>query len=1057
MKQKILYTLLLWCVSIGLAFAQERTVSGMITDADTGEGIPGASVSLKGTTNGVTCDADGKYQIKVPNATGDILVFQFLGYGTREITLGAEATVDVKLASDAGTLGEVVVTAFGIEKERKSLGISVTELKSADIQNTRATNIVNSLAGRVAGVRVQGSNGMVGSSSAIFIRGFTTFTGSNQPLFVVDGIPIDNSSTNIGGGSAAVTGNALQNGVSNSNRAIDINPDDIENMSVLKGPAAAVLYGSRAAAGAIIITTKKGKAGKIKVDYNLSYQIVEPNRLPDYQNGYGQGNGNGVFANTANFSWGPRFGTVPSVTNFMGQQEIYQAYQNNVKDLFKQGNNTQNNIAISGGGENSTFTASYSNTIENGILINNRLNRNTFKIGVTQKISKKFTAGATVNYFDTYSERSQQGNQLANPFFRSWFLPRSIHAGNYPTINPANNTPNYWYGGEDNPLWSLANNLYQDRTNRFLGNINLNYDVTDWMTISYKLGTDFGVTNTDTYDAVGTRGGASFGNLTGVGVGAIGKITSLTALTSSYLNLNFKKKLTEDFELTGLLGQEINVNKTDFRRIVGAGIGINGFQNLSNTTTYIPFNAPSETRLMGIYADIQGSFRNYLFLNVTGRNDWSSTFGPEKRSFFYPSVSTSFVFTDAIEALKDNAIISSGRVRANIAKVGRVAPAYSTDTYYAQANPSDGFGPAITFPFLGQAGLSLNDVAGNPTLGPEFTVTREIATELKFLKNRVLLDVGYFSTNSTNIILQVPVAAASGFTNLVNNAGKLNSKGIELLISGTPIKKENFTWEISLNWTRVRNIVKELAPGVTIIPLGGFTSPQTRLEANAPYGVIYGTTFRRHTDGQLILNPNGVPVLNTTDLKKIGDPNPDWTAGITNTFSYKGLSLSFLLDIRKGGDIVSRNIGDLRRSGAAQETGDRERAYVIPGVRGTTSGVAITDAGGNATANDIQVNSQQFWGAMFAFGTGESYVFDASWVRLREASLTYTLPKSILEKAKLSNIQIGITGRNLLLWAPNVPHIDPEVNAQGASNSQGLEFNALPQARSLGFVLRISY
>lgn len=1052
MKHKLLFTLIAWCVSLGLLFAQGRTISGTVTDAGSKEPIPGVSVYIKGTTTGVSTDGDGKYQLPVPNATGDILVYSLVGYKNQEITLGAEAEVNVSLVTD-GILDEVVVTALGIEKDKKGLGIAVTEVKAADIQNTRATNVVNSLSARVAGVRVQGSSGMVGSSSAIFIRGFTTFTGSNQPLFVVDGIPIDNSSTGYGNTGGALTGNALQTGVSNSNRAIDINPDDIESMSVLKGPAAAVLYGSRAAGGAILITTKKGKSGKLKIDYTGSYQVVDVNRYPDYQNDYGQGIG-GAMNNTSNFSWGPRFGSQPTYTNFIGQSEIYQAYPNNVESLFKQGNNLQNSLSISGGNDKSTFTASYSNTLENGIMINNRLHRNTFKIGGTHQLTKKISVSTSINYFNIFSKRTQQGNQLSNPMFRSWFLPRSVNPYNYPTINPTNGAANYWYGGEDNPIWSLENHLYDDEVNRVLGNISFTYDITDWMSLNYKLGTDYGVATINTYDAPGARGAA---NHNALGVGAIGRRANQTTLTSSFLNLNFKKKINEDFTVTGLLGQEISSTKGVNRLALGTGVVIPGFYNLSNTTTYVPTNSEVNTRLMGIYVDVQASFRDFAFLNVTGRNDRSSTFGPAKRSYFYPSVSASFVFTSAIEALKENNVISFGRIRGNLAQVGRIAPAYSTDTYFLNANPSDGFGPAITFPFVGQAGRALDDVAGNPNLGPEFTVTREIGTELKFLKNRITLDLGYFSTNSTKIILDVPVAGASGFTNLTNNAGKLNSNGIELLLAGTPIKKENFQWDISLNWTRIRNVVKELAPGVTIIPLGGFTSPQTRLEANAPYGVIYGTTFIRHTDGRLILNPNGLPVVNTTDIKRIGDPNPDWTAGITNTLSYKGLSLSFLVDIRKGGDIVSRNIGDLRRAGAAAETGDRDRNYNIAGWKGNAAGTLLADAGGNPVANDVQVTAEQFWGSMFAFGTGESYIFDASWVRLREASLTYTLPQSIVEKAKLSRIEIGISGRNLLLWAPNVPHIDPEVNAQGANNSQGLEFNALPQTRSLGFMLRISY
>ncbi|TAE18837.1 MAG: SusC/RagA family TonB-linked outer membrane protein [Bacteroidetes bacterium] len=1062
MKHKILYTLLAWCVSLGLAFAQGRVVSGTVTDASNGEGLPGVSVYLKGTTTGIATDADGKFQLTVPNASGDILVISLLGYNDQEITLGAEAEIKVALASNASQLGEVVVTALGIEKEKKGLGIAVTELKAADIQNTRSTNLVNSLSARVAGVRVQGSNGMVGSSSAIFIRGFTTFTGSNQPLFVIDGIPIDNS----GGG------NELQTGVSNSNRGLDINPDDIESMSILKGPAAAVLYGSRAAAGAIMITTKKGKAGKMKVDLSTSYQVSNVNRFPDYQNSYGQGSGgltntSPTVAAISPFSWGPAFGTVSTFPNYLAVRqnpndptsplipnETYQAYPNNVRDLFNQGNNLQNSLTISGGNEKNSFNASYSNTRENGIIKNNFLNRNTFRITGTSQLTNKFSAGLSLNYINTYSTRTQQGNQLSNPFFRSWFLPRSVNAANYPLNNP-NGTPNSWFDGADNPLWTIENNKYQDEVNRVLGNINLAYDFTDWLTLTYKLGTDYTNFTANTYDAPGARGAANH-NVNGAG--AIGKRVNQTMLISSFLNLTAKKKINDDFNLYVLLGQELNEIRNVNRFALGSGVGVTGFENISNATTYNATNAEALTRLMGVYLNAQLTFRNFLFLDVSGRNDRSSTFTKGNNSYFYPSASLSFVVTDAISALKDNPILSFAKIRTNLARVGRVAPAYSTNTYFYSTGTtvSDGFGPTIQFPFNNLPGFTYDNTLGIPDLQPEFTVTREIGTELKFLKNRISVDLGYFSTKSSNIILAVPIASASGFNSVVRNAGVLQTNGIELLLSGTPIKKENFQWDVSLNWTRIRNNVKELAPGVTVIGLGGFTTPQTRLEANAPYGVIYGSAFVRHTDGRMLIGTNGLPSLQPT-IQKIGDPNPDWTAGLTNTLTYKGFSFSFLLDFRKGGDIFSRNIGDLRRTGAVVETGDRERTYIVPGVKTNALGQVVTDASGNAASNDIQITAEQYWGGMFGFGIGESYIFDGSWVRLREASLTYSLPKSLISRAKLSNVEIGVSGRNLLLWAPNAPHIDPEVNAQGASNSQGLEFNALPQTRNMGFVLRISY
>jgi TonB-linked SusC/RagA family outer membrane protein len=1039
MKKLFLLGFFLLLACMQMAYAQGRTVTGTVTSATDGASLPGVNVSVKGTAGGTVTDADGRYSIAVPGADA-VLMYSFVGTITQEIPVGNQSVVNVQLRDDVRQLGEVVVTAFGVERETKSLGFSVTEVDNEELVRGRATNVVNGLSGKVAGVRIQSASGSVGASAGIFIRGFTTFTGTNQPLFVVDGIPIDN-----GGGE-----NALQAGVANSNRAIDIPQDDIESVSILKGPAAAVLYGSRAAAGAVIITTKRGTRDKKQtVNFTTNYNVVEVNRFPDYQNTYGQGN-NGVFNALTPNSWGPR-AEGQTVTNFRGQEEALTINPNNVRDIFRRGSNFQNNISLSGGGEKGNYFLSYGNLRETGILENNELNRNSVTFNGTTQFTERFRSGVSVIYTNNRSSRSQQGNQLANPFFRTWFLPRSYDVNNYPWETPqglqqrpggANpfNPGNTWYGADDNPLWTLRRNLYNDNVNRVVGNVNFAYDIMEGLTFDYRLGIDSYTEEIKRINQRTSSGGSAAG-----GVGSIINSTFTRQELSSYANLTYNRRLSDMFGLRLLVGNEINQRVGNFNQITGNDIQVPFFENIGNTLNYNPFESRTRQRLVGVYADAQFDYGNFLFLGLTGRNDWSSTFNPDQRSYFYPSVTTSFVFTDAFSALRGN-VLTFGKIRANIAQVGREAPLFITDTYFGSADPFDSFlgGSSFIFPFQGQLGYQYSATGGNPLLGPEFTTTYEIGTDLRFFNGRLNFDVAYFNQQSKDIIFAVPVASASGFTNQFQNIGRSRSHGLELLVSGTPVKTPRFTWDISANWSRIRNEVLELAPGVDQITLGGFVTPSTRLIAGQPYGVIFGSVFNRHENGELLVNQNGSITL-AAENQIIGDPNPKGFGGLTNSFTFGGFNVSALLDVRYGGDIISRNISDLRRSGAAIETADRDRPYIHQGVFA------------DGTPNNIEISAQQYYDERYGFGRAEFVIFDSSWLRLRELSVSYKIPAAVLEGTFLGNVEVGINGRNLLLYAPNVPHIDPEVNAQGVSNSQGLEFNAMPQTRQYGGLIRITF
>lgn len=1044
------------CIFVLSAWAQERVISGRVTSTDDGSSLPGVNVVVKGTTNGTVTDSDGKYSISVPSGGGS-LIFSFIGLRAQEVAIGDRTTIDVSLALDVTQLSEVVVTALGVERESKTLGFSVKEVKNEELTVGRTTNVVNALSGKVAGVRVAGSNGMTGSSSAIFIRGFTTFTGSNQPLFVIDGIPIDNS----GGG------NALQTGVSNSNRAIDLNQDDIESMSILKGPAAAVLYGSRAAAGAIIITTKKGKARSGKrsvVDYTGSYNLTEPNRLPDYQNEYAQGTSlaSGVPVapvfnpNADQSNWGPAiagqlvnspYSAADRALFGLPAQDVLTAYPDNVKDMFRRGYNAQHNVAFSGGNDKSSFYFSYNNLRDKGFLEGNFLERNSFRFNGNSQLTEKFNMGITMNYVNSASERSQIGNQLSNPLFRGWFLPRNYDLKNSPFQRP-DGSQVYFNNNTDHPYWTLRNNLYNDEINRIISTVSMGYDFNDWLSVNYRLGTDAYTQRIDTYDAIGARGQA---NHAVQQVGAVGERTIFNQETSSYLTVNLKKQIN-DITITALIGNELNLGVGQDYGFVGNTLNTNGFRRITDATNFIPLTSSAFRRnLVGVFADVQANYKGWLYLGLTGRNDWSSTFKKGNNSYFYPSVTSSFILTEALPSLKSNAI-SFAKVKANWAKVGRQAGIYDTDTYFVQANPSDGFGPQIVYPFLGALGRTLGNAAGNPDLGPEFTRSYEVGIEGAFVRDRIKLDLTYFNTRSTDIILNVPIAAASGFTSQALNAGVLETNGIELSLGGTVLKTNDFNWNVDINWTRIRNNVVSLAPGVQNIAIGGFTTAQTRIEAGRPYGVIYANSLTRNANGQILVNPvTGLPSNGPSIYR--GNPNPNWTGGVTNTLSYKGLSLSFLIDVRNGGDILSRVINDVRRTGTAAETAELPRfdanglptrSYVVPGVYA------------DGTPNTIAVSSQQYFESMFSFANPGEGVFDASWIRLREASINYVIPKSLVEKTPFTKLEIGVNGRNLWLKT-DVPHIDPETNLTGATNSQGLEFNTMPNARTYGCVLKISF
>ncbi|MEO6612615.1 MAG: SusC/RagA family TonB-linked outer membrane protein [Chitinophagaceae bacterium] len=1042
--------LLLWGIVFFASQAlAQRTVSGKVTD-DKGKPLSNVSVLVRGTTVGTTTKEDGSYSLAVP-ANAKALVFSSVDMSPVEVAI-AGATVNAILKNEDKTMSEVVVTAMGIKKDKKTLGYGVTQINAEELTRSHTTNVTNALAGKVPGVRVSGSGGSF-TGSSILIRGYTTFTGSNQPLFVVDGVPIDN-----GGG-----GSPLQNGPSVSNRAIDLNQEDIESMSVLKGPSAAVIYGSRGANGVILITTKKGKASaKNAIQFSTSYQVESVNRMPEYQNDYAQGTG-GAFSPTSSSSWGPAFispvtGLPVTVTNAFNpatnannRTEILAAYPDNVAAILQHGTNWQNNIAFSGGTDKNTFRFSYGYLKNTGVIANNVLVRHNFSINSSSKVNNYLTVSVSANYSNNASRRTQQGNQLSNPLFRGWFTPRSYdlkglqwEAANGDQLYPL---------GEDHPLWTIKNNRFKDEINRLIGNVNLNFKLTKWLQADYKVGTDVYSTFRHAYDQIGARGGA---NTTANTIGGIREVRNqFRSLGSNgYFTAN---KRFKNFTGTAIIGTEFNQTYSAAAQLDGKGVIVRDFEQLSNTTTFTnppPASGSSKVRLLGLYADFTVGFKSIFSLNVTLRNDWSSTFKIGKNSYLYNGVGGSINLTEWVPGLK-NKVIETIKVRGNIAKVGKAGDfVYSTDSYFAGAASADGFGPNISFPFNGIQGFTLSNSAGNPNLGPEFTWNKEFATELGFFKGRLNIEYTHYWQNSKKLIFAVPVSATSGITSVVRNAGNLSNIGNELGIIATPVRTKNFSWNLNFSYTQFKSFVDKLEDGVTNIFLGGFTTPNVRLVVGDEYGQIYGNAYQRDTkSGKIIVGANGLPLI-TTGVQKIGNPNPKYLIGLTNTFTYRGLSLTFLIDYKKGGDQYSRNIADLQRNGVVKETAEFPRFDAT----GTATKNYLFDAVyANGQPNTTMVTAEQYWGNSGKFAAAEGFIYETTWFRIREASVSYQVPSTVLNKMPFGSIELAVFGRNLFLNAPHYPHLDPEQNALGISNAQGLEFNALPQTRSIGVSLRLGF
>ncbi|MBS1537849.1 MAG: SusC/RagA family TonB-linked outer membrane protein [Bacteroidetes bacterium] len=1081
---KTIFTLcivLVICTVLGASAQDNRQITGKITSKQ-GTPLSGATVLVKGTTIGTYVKADGRYKLMVP-ASAHTLVVKLLGMKTKEVAIGQSDEINVVLEEDAMNLNEVVVTAVGLEREKKAVGYAVQEVGGRELTQSREVNLVQALSAKAAGVQINSSAGVAGASSNIIIRGASSITGNNSPLFVIDGIPIDNSQQYSGNPDNG--GNNLLAGVAYSNRAIDINPEDVASMTVLKGPAATALYGLRASGGAIVITTKRGSSSqgdRIDINYNTSIGIDQVSQLPGVQKLYSQGTGGQYRApNTGNaLSWGALIDTLKwdqgtyrfdKNGNIVGASDpngkIKVTPYNNLDNFFATGTTYNNSLSMSGGSEGGSYFVSFSNLKQYGIVPNNEFNRTTMKIAGDAKIAASLKASGSLSYMNSGGQRIQQGSNTSGVMLGMLRTPATFDNtnGNGKGQAAADVESSYQFadtrgqrnyrggGGYDNPFWTVNKNAFSDDVDRLIGNVQLNYVASEWAEVMYRIGGDFYSDRRDGSFAIGSRT---------LPQGQVSYDEYYNRDITSDLIVTFNKKINDDITGTLLIGNNVFATSGSQLYVQGDGLVVPDFYHISNTQGQISRESFNSKRTAAFYGDLSLKYKEMLFVNGTLRNEWSTSLpDPLNNSFMYGSGSANFVFT---ELMDKSDVFSFGKFRLSFAVVGKDAPIYSTVTTYNQGTYGDGWTNGISFPFGGLVGYMEGNTLGSTTLRPEKTNAIEVGLDLKFFENRLGLDISYYKQNSVDQIFSVPVAASSGFNAVLMNAGEMENKGFEVMLTANPINTAGFNWDAQINFAKNTNTVVALTEGVENIFLGGFEGASVRAVAGLPYATIFGKGFLRDANGNLVISNdtndanNGFPMLDPKE-KAFGSATPDWTMGFRNTFSYEGITLSVLLDIKKGGVLWNGTRSALYYFGTSDGTADRGVKKVYSGVTGHL------DADGNPVIdgkpNTMEVTLDQSWysagrGNGFIGDNTEDFIEDAGWTRLREVTLSYRLPKSIMESTPFSGAEISFSGRNLWL-STNYKGVDPETSLLGANNAQGIDYFNMPGTKTYTFALRVNF
>lgn len=1094
-KLSLVLSLVLFAVSFALA---QRAVTGTVTD-DGGEALIGASILVKGTSTGTISDIDGNYSLNVP-ADVKTLIVSYTGFETREIAIGASSVLDI-IMSEGIALGEVVVTALGVERSEKSLGYAVQQVSSDDVTRSGASSTVDALVGKASGIQVTRSSGSVGGGSRITIRGVTSMIGDNQPLIVIDGVRVNNETNETEGRTA---------GTAQSNRLMDLNPDDIENISILKGAAATALYGTAGSTGVVVITTKKGqKNSKLQISFSTQVGTDQITQMIPLQNTFSQGFpenylGDGDIgyrdASSGNpFSWGPKvsdleYATDPNHADAPGSSKAFDAngvYRwdkngflvrkgdgngqpantyNNVDPFFQTGVNYTNSLSLAGGSDIASFRLSVSDLRSTGVVPNEAYNRKTIKLASTLSPTDKFMVSGSMNYTRSDYTRVQQGSNTSGLLLGMLRTPVSFDNTNGLSPEDAVDDPSAYSfsnstqrnyrggGGYDNPYWIINNVLRHESVDRAFGNVQSSYDFSKWATLSFNIGFDITSDVRKGDFEIGTRTNSA---------GRIIHDEFSTQQTDMNLFLTGGDNLSSDISLNYMVGLNMFSFNNHNTYVQGDGLVFPGFLDISNARSVSAAEDVYRYRQMGFLGQLELSWKRALYLTVTGRQDYDSRLAAPGRAvselgFFYPSTSLAFIFT---ELMDNSSFLSFGKVRLSVAKVGAPPPnPYLTQSAFGANSIGDGWGDNISFPIGGTTGFDNSATLGNATLTPEFSTTQEAGLDLRFMNGRLGLDVTLYKVETTDAILNASLPSSTGYTNVWLNAGEMTSKGVEITLNASPVQTENFSWDTQINFTKSESIVNKLAPGLERLFIGGFNSAGTYLVAGNQYGAIFGGAYLRTgaggdnddglniPEGEIVINddPNGaeygIEAVDPTQ-RAIGNPNPDFILGWNNTVRFKRISLNWLIDWREGGDLWNGTAWALSYFGRSAFTGEtrQETAAPRPGVRAS-----------DGAPNDIAiVRDIDYWtSSVGGFGAvGEQFVQDGGWIRLREIGLNYSIPTGNILKRGGS---FGVSGRNLWFQS-DYEGIDPETSLNGSGNAQGFDYFNMPSTKSLIFKLSVNF
>ena len=1064
--KKILYRYAWLCIlliSIGVNAQETKPLiqsklEGIVVDAVTKDPVIGASVNIKGTTHGVQTDFDGKFYFQTGQKFPYSLVVSYMGYKQTEVVVNANSVV-IELTQQENALSEVVVTALGITKEKKSLGYTTQSLKNKDLSDTKETNFLNSMTGKLAGVRITNSQGDMGSSR-IIIRGETSIGGNNQPLFVVDGVPVDNTQFSSVGG--------LNASRDFKNAIADLNPNDIETLTVLKGPNAAALYGSRAAHGVVLITTKSGKNQKgLGISFSSGITISQVATLPSFQNTFGQGS-NGRFSyvdgkggginDGVDESWGPKMdGRLIPQFNSNGVAVPFVAHPNNVKDFFNTGITYENSVSVAKSDEKSDFRLGINNQKQTGIVPNSEVNKTNFTINSNYQISESIKVGVTGNYIVTDAPAlpgGPSGNRAAGVMLQFLWFGRQVDINALRNNRDVNWNNSYY----SNPYWNAYYNTTSQQRNRLIGDIHLDAKLAEGLNFRFRTGVDY-YNDRRKYEIKYGTNGTPFGSY------------AEDAYTVNEQNtegiFTYTKKLNDDFSVDALAGFNIR-NHSDANNYQKAPrLAVPDLYTLTNSRDPLTSsNSYSRLSVYSAYASAQLGYKNYAFLNVTARNDWSSTLPSSNRSYFYPSVSGSLVVSDALNI--KSSTLDFLKLRGGWSEVGNDADPYQLSTIYNFQTAFDG-NPIQT---SSQKKL-------NPDLKPETTRSSEIGIEASFWKNRLHFDAAYYNTDSFDQILEIKTTASSGYNSQLINAGKINNNGIEIQLDGTPVQTENFKWNVGVNYAKNTSKVEVLdyEKQIQNYTIGSSGGVDVLASVGQAYGALYGTAYLRDANGNIVVGNNGLPKADP-QKKVLGHYTPDFIGGVTNTLTYKNLEFSFLIDASVGGELFSGTNRTGTYTGVLAETArGRDAAsgglnyFITTTSTGTTKTLV---SGGNAPAGATIYDDGMIFDGVYADGSpntsvlsaqeyhkapyniSEAYIYSSTFVKLREIKLTYNLDKKLTKKLGFQGASITAASRNLFFIYKDAPNIDPET-AFNTGNAQGLESLSLPTTRNFSLNVNLKF